>query len=983
MGQISRWVVAAVVLGCSTADELERVPRAPEAPIGREVRAIDPLDAIPWPAQIAAERAAAARDPLHAPRLEGDRPVVGALDVAMRFERERSELVVGGAPVLSIDLRAVGREGAMRALRSKPAAIDGLDVERELEGGVTEWWRSLPSGLEHGVTLTERPSGVGPLKLEVAVEGAELRALSSAAVAFVANGRRLASYGELFVADATGAQLPAQMSVHGVRVRIEIDDARATYPLVVDPLVVAEQATLTDREGATDDSFGQSVAIAGDGSVAIVTATSRTTSVVRAGAAFVYRRTGARWTFEAMIGASDPASFDNFGYASAIDELGERIVIGVPSDDIRGADSVGSARVFVNRAGAWTEEATLLAPDAATDDFLGGSVAISGDGTRVLVGAPNDVTRAGTTGSVRVFVRGLRGTWTEEATLIPRDAAASDQVGSRVALSADGTRALVSSFGAVDATGEAIGAVSVFVRTDRTWTEEVRLPAADIESDESFGDALALSADGSVALVGAENERNAAGLVVGSVRVFVRTGSTWAADGVLIHSDVEREDGIGVAVALSADGNRALIGAPWDDARGGDDIGSVRLFTRGRGGWTEELPAFIHADAVRVDRLGSSVDLSSDGTLAIAAVMGDETGIVPDTGSARVLTVLLTDGSSCRTATECASGFCTDGVCCESACGGGETDCQACAIAASGTEDGVCTPLATAVAPTVTCRESTGLCDLAETCSPRNTECPADAVELRGTVCREATDGCDADDVCNGTDAECADAIAAAGTECRGAAGDCDVPETCDGVSMACPEDALAIAGTSCRATAGDCDVAESCSGSDAACPVDAFVSGTECRAASGICDLAESCSGDAPACPPDGAVADGTACADDDACDGAEACAAGVCLATAPLDCDDGIMCTTDSCDPASGCVHDPVAGCDGGVPDAGPSDGGVLDGALADGSPTPTEPDEGCGCSTSRSTAPGAVISALLVALFLASRRRTTKPKRPRPRS
>jgi hypothetical protein len=52
------------------------------------------------------------------------------------------------------------------------------------------------------------------------------------------------------------------------------------------------------------------------------------------------------------------------------------------------------------------------------------------------------------------------------------------------------------------------------------------------------------------------------------------------------------------------------------------------------------------------------------------------------------------NGHRCGSADECKSGYCVDGVCCDTACGGGSTlDCQVCSAAAGASADGVCTLL--------------------------------------------------------------------------------------------------------------------------------------------------------------------------------------------------------------------------------------------------------------------------------------------------
>jgi hypothetical protein len=151
-----------------------------------------------------------------------------------------------------------------------------------------------------------------------------------------------------------------------------------------------------------------------------------------------------------------------------------------------------------------------------------------------------------------------------------------------------------------------------------------------------------------------------------------------------------------------------------------------------------------------------------------------------------------------------------------------------------------------------TCRESAGVCDVAEVCDGLDTECPSDDFVAATTECRASGGVCDVEESCTGTSAACpTDGFVASTTECRASAGVCDVEESCTGTSAACPTDGFVAATTECRASAGVCDVEESCTGTDAACPDDGFVSATtECRAAENECDDAESCTGSSAACP-------------------------------------------------------------------------------------------------------------------------------------
>jgi MYXO-CTERM domain-containing protein len=95
------------------------------------------------------------------------------------------------------------------------------------------------------------------------------------------------------------------------------------------------------------------------------------------------------------------------------------------------------------------------------------------------------------------------------------------------------------------------------------------------------------------------------------------------------------------------------------------------------------------------------------------------------------------DGQPCNLDGQCASGFCVDGVCCASACGGNvSNDCQACSLAAGASADGVCTVLpATARCRTASCIGNTAIqeafCDgTSASCPPENRQsCTS------GTVC--------------------------------------------------------------------------------------------------------------------------------------------------------------------------------------------------------------------------------------------------------
>ena len=77
----------------------------------------------------------------------------------------------------------------------------------------------------------------------------------------------------------------------------------------------------------------------------------------------------------------------------------------------------------------------------------------------------------------------------------------------------------------------------------------------------------------------------------------------------------------GVSVALSADGNTALVGGPGDG-----DVGAVWVFTRSNSVWTQQGNQLIGTGAVGVAEQGWSVALSADGNTAVAGGLSDNGG---------------------------------------------------------------------------------------------------------------------------------------------------------------------------------------------------------------------------------------------------------------------------------------------------------------------------------------------------------------------
>jgi hypothetical protein len=151
------------------------------------------------------------------------------------------------------------------------------------------------------------------------------------------------------------------------------------------------------------------------------------------------------------------------------------------------------------------------------------------------------------------------------------------------------------------------------------------------------GISVALSADGNTAIVGGWSDNSK----TGAAWVFARSGGVWTQQGTkLVGTGAVGSACQGMSVALSADGNTAIVGGPGDNpwdrslAFGLGAAGAAWMFTRSGGVWTQQGKKLVGTGAVGNGRQGMSVALSADGNTAIMGGFADDRGI----GAASVFT---------------------------------------------------------------------------------------------------------------------------------------------------------------------------------------------------------------------------------------------------------------------------------------------------------------------------------------------------------
>ncbi len=175
-------------------------------------------------------------------------------------------------------------------------------------------------------------------------------------------------------------------------------DAGAVYVFIRSGDSWSQQAKLTAKDGAETDIFGVRVALAGD--TALISARRDDDDVmgVDAGSAYIFVRTGTTWRQQAKLTASDGAADDRFGRSVAL--AGDAAVIGAMFQDDKG-DNSGSAYVFTCTENIWSQQAKLTAADGAEGDVFGFSVALSSD--TAVIGAVRSDDSGNESGSAYIF----------------------------------------------------------------------------------------------------------------------------------------------------------------------------------------------------------------------------------------------------------------------------------------------------------------------------------------------------------------------------------------------------------------------------------------------------------------------------------------------------------------------------------------------------------------------------------------------------
>ena len=366
------------------------------------------------------------------------------------------------------------------------------------------------------------------------------------------------------------------------------------------------------RGGAANDFFGNSVAVDADTMVVGAYQQDTTSAGTDSGLAYVYVRSGTTWTEQAQLTASDGAATDFFGFCVAAS--GNTIVVGAYQDDTTTGFDSGSVYVFARSGSRWSEQAKIVADDGAMDDRMGFSVAIDED--TIVVGAPGDDSYRG---SVYVYVR-EGNDWTKQVKLTATEGTTDDYFGGTVAISGD---TLVTGAIYDDGSSETnTGAAYVYFRLGTSWTEQARLEASDGVVDDRLGFSVAI--DGDNIVVGAQRDDTDNGFDTGSAYVYRRAGNRWTEQAKLTAGDGASEDFYGGSVAIA--GDSIVVGAVSDDDTSSvTNSGSVYVYYLSDDGWTQQAKLKA-SDGAANDSFGASVAISENTVVVGANQADSENG---------------------------------------------------------------------------------------------------------------------------------------------------------------------------------------------------------------------------------------------------------------------------------------------------------------------------------------------------------------------
>ncbi len=369
-----------------------------------------------------------------------------------------------------------------------------------------------------------------------------------------------------------------------------------------------------DLEGEAEaDRSGASIAISEDGTRIVIGATTNDSVGSASGHARVFEWDTALLTWSQLGTDIDGiAGGDESGAAVAISENGNRVAIGSPYHD-GPADSTGHVRVFEYDGNDWIQVGGDI-EGGTLADWLGWSVAMSSDGNRIAVGAPQTYGGGSRYGFVRVLDWDVATSdWVQVGSEVVAEAE-GDRAGFALGMSADGSRLAIGAPANDGVAGTNTGHARVF-EWDDVVSDWYQL-GVDIDGDadyDFFGEAVSMSSDGEHIVIGAPYN-DAGGTSAGEARIYRwdSASDTWVQVGVAISGTGQSAEA-GSSVAIAAHGGRVAIGSTGDSMSGTGDAVQVYDWDGNQSAWIQVGPTFTGRG--NGDVFGASTALARNGGL--------------------------------------------------------------------------------------------------------------------------------------------------------------------------------------------------------------------------------------------------------------------------------------------------------------------------------------------------------------------------------
>lgn len=312
-------------------------------------------------------------------------------------------------------------------------------------------------------------------------------------------------------------------------------------------------STATYPFGAVDYHYhGRSLSVSRDGFYCIVGSIGADVGIVdsQGEVYFYYKPYETKGAWQDLGSLYNPANFnDEYGASVAINSDGSTAIVGAPLHDRPSHSNAGAAYVYTRSGYSWSLQTQLLAGDVYFNSNFGKSVALSDDGNTAAIGAPG---HAGD-GAVYVFTRS-GSTWSQQAKIVPNTTGTNNS-GISVDLSADGNTLIIGNSTGSSSTGRAY----IYTRSGSSWSLAKTLSPPIGSSSGNYGHSVALSADGTVAVIG-EIYATVSGYPEAG-RVHTRSGTGWNGEEVINVSSPQNYEDFGWSVSISSDGNLIAAGA--------------------------------------------------------------------------------------------------------------------------------------------------------------------------------------------------------------------------------------------------------------------------------------------------------------------------------------------------------------------------------------------------------------------------------------